>query len=69
MASLLTPLLHFSQINNDASSSKPEGQTTSDTHVNGNLVGEEDGKEEKTVPTSNVSDIPNVSVPDGNTAC
>ena len=53
-------------MNNDASSSKPEGQTTSDTHVNSNLVGEEDGKEEKTVPTQ---DIPNVSVPNGNTAC
>ena len=45
--------LHLPQIHNDASSSKPQGQTTSDTNVNGDLVGEKDGKEEEIVPTPN----------------
>ena len=45
--------LYLPQIHNDASSSKPEGQTTSDTNVNGNLVREKDGKEEEIVPTPN----------------
>ena len=53
--------LHLPQIHNDASSSKPEGQTTSSTNVNGTLVGEKDGKEEEIVPTPNG--------PNGSTAC